>query len=82
MAPEGKGTLTIYAPAEIGHGEGYRYPHDDPAGWVAQQYRPDDVGSIYYEPSDHGFEATLGGDDGEESSSADGRGSGDPGASP
>ena len=31
------------AAAELGHGEGYRYPHDDPAGWVDQQYRPDEV---------------------------------------
>ena len=22
----------------LGHGKGYRYPHDDPAGWVPQQY--------------------------------------------
>ena len=33
----------------IGHGRGYQYPHDDPAGWVAQQYRPDHLeGRIYY----------------------------------
>ncbi|MSX67898.1 MAG: AAA family ATPase, partial [Actinobacteria bacterium] len=25
---------------EIGHGVGYRYPHDEDAGWVAQQYLP------------------------------------------
>ena len=25
----------------LGHGEGYVYPHDDPSGVVAQQYRPD-----------------------------------------
>ena len=46
--------------AELGHGEGYLYPHDDPAGWVPQQYRPDDVGGVYYEPSQHGYEAGLG----------------------
>ena len=24
----------------LGHGKGYDYPHDDPEGWVDQQYRP------------------------------------------
>jgi len=46
---------------DLGHGEGYRYPHDDPRGWVDQDYRPAEVGtSVYYEPSDHGAEAELG----------------------
>ena len=46
--------------ASLGHGEGYRYPHDHPDGWVAQQHRPAEVaGNIYYEPSDHGSEAAL-----------------------
>ena len=31
---------------ELGHGAGYRYPHDDPRGWVEQQYRPDGVAEI------------------------------------
>ena len=44
----------------LGHGVGYRYPHDDPRGWLAQQYRPDHLeGRRYYEPSDHGSEARL-----------------------
>jgi putative ATPase len=47
--------------SELGHGEGYRYPHDDPRGWVEQDYRPPQVaGHVYYEPSDHGAEAALG----------------------
>ncbi|HXQ90872.1 MAG TPA: replication-associated recombination protein A [Acidimicrobiales bacterium] len=47
--------------SEIGHGEGYRYPHDDPRGWVEQDYRPPQVaGTVYYEPSDHGAEAAIG----------------------
>ena len=42
----------------LGHGEGYAYPHDDPRGWVDQQYRPAAVADrVYYDPSDHGFEA-------------------------
>jgi putative ATPase len=44
----------------IGHGKGYRYPHDDPRGWVAQQYLPDGMGDVrYYEPSDHGDEQEV-----------------------
>ena len=27
----------------LGHGSGYRYPHDDPRGVVTQQYVPDDL---------------------------------------
>ena len=46
--------------AEIGHGDGYQYPHDDRRGWVSQQYRPDEVaGNVYYAPSSHGFEAEV-----------------------
>ncbi len=46
------------AAASLGHGEGYVYPHGDPSGVVAQQYRPDALeGHIYYEPSAHGAEA-------------------------
>jgi putative ATPase len=46
--------------AKLGHGVGYDYPHDDPRGWVPQQYVPDDVvGRRYYEPSAHGFEKEI-----------------------
>jgi putative ATPase len=45
----------------LGHGEGYVYPHDDPTGVVPQQYRPDALeGHVYYEPSPHGAESTVG----------------------
>jgi putative ATPase len=44
----------------LGHGKGYRYPHDDPRGVVTQQYVPDDlVGADYYRPSDHGAERAV-----------------------
>src|SRR4051794_6779228 len=44
----------------LGHGKGYQYPHDDPRGWLEQQYAPDDVvGRRYYEPSSHGFEEEV-----------------------
>jgi putative ATPase len=46
----------------LGHGEGYRYAHEDPAGVVAQQYLPDDLAqdADYYHPTDRGFEERLG----------------------
>ena len=44
----------------LGHGRGYRYPHDDPRGWVEQQHLPDEVADRrYYEPSAHGYEAEV-----------------------
>jgi putative ATPase len=46
--------------ASLGHGDGYRYPHDDPRGWVPQDHLPDDLaGRRYYEPSAHGAEAGV-----------------------
>jgi putative ATPase len=50
-----------YRSAErIGHGVGYRYPHDWPEGWVDQQYRPAALqGHVYYEPSGHGEEPDV-----------------------
>ena len=45
---------------KLGHGDGYAYPHDDPRGWVPQEYLPAPVqGKRYYRPSDHGFEAEV-----------------------
>ncbi len=45
---------------QLGHGEGYEYPHNNPSGWVAQRYRPPELdGRIYYEPSLHGEEANV-----------------------
>ena len=38
----------------------YKYPHDYPGHWVAQQYLPDDKKNVkYYIPSDQGLEAKL-----------------------
>ncbi|ONH53396.1 recombinase RarA [Frankia sp. CcI49] len=43
--------------SRLGHGAGYRYPHDHPDGVVRQQYAPDVLaGSDYYRPTGHGFE--------------------------
>ena len=45
---------------QLGHGDGYRYPHDDPTGWVDQRHRPDEVeGNVYYDPSSHGAESEV-----------------------
>jgi len=46
--------------ASLGHGEGYRYPHDDPRGWVPQEYLPPEVvGQTFYEPTRLGAEADV-----------------------
>ncbi|GAA0809454.1 replication-associated recombination protein A [Spirilliplanes yamanashiensis] len=44
----------------LGHGRGYRYPHDEPLGVATQQYAPDDlVGVDYYTPTAHGAERAV-----------------------
>ncbi len=50
-----------YAAAKkMGHGEGYRYPHDAPDGHVNQEYAPSSARSgPYYEPTDRGAEAEI-----------------------
>ena len=39
------------ASARLGHGKGYRYPHDDAQGWVAQQYLPDELADAVVLPA-------------------------------
>jgi putative ATPase len=42
----------------LGHGEGYKYPHDHPGHRVEQEYRPVRfAGKRYYEPSGEGEES-------------------------
>jgi len=49
---------THYSGAEtLGHGEGYRYPHDYPGHHVAQDYLPEP--RTFYEPGELGREALL-----------------------
>jgi len=44
----------------MGHGSGYKYPHDFEGHYVPEDYLPDElVGERIYEPSDSGFEAEL-----------------------
>jgi len=42
----------------LGHGKGYRYPHDFEGHYVKQEYMPDP--KIFYRPSDQGFEIEIG----------------------
>ena len=50
-----------YAGAKrLGHGKGYKYPHDDALGVLTQQYPPDDLKRVrYYEPTEHGNEREV-----------------------
>ncbi len=50
-----------YAGAKrLGHGKGYKYPHDDALGVLEQQYLPDELaGATYYEPTEHGNERDV-----------------------
>jgi putative ATPase len=46
---------------ELGRGEGYRYPHDEPGGVGGQPLLPEELqASRFYAPTDRGFEAELG----------------------
>jgi putative ATPase len=45
---------------KLGHGEGYVYPHDNPAGWAAQEHLPAEVAGVrFYRPGRHGAEPGL-----------------------
>lgn len=48
--------------ADLGRGIEYKYPHDYPSGWVAQQYLPDKLKhKSYFKPKDTSkFETALG----------------------
>lgn len=44
----------------LGHGVGYRYPHDEPVGVVPQQHLPDALlGTEYYRPTERGLEREI-----------------------
>ncbi len=46
--------------AKLGHGDGYKYPHDFDHGLVRQDYAPEQVRSRrYYEPTKHGAEGPV-----------------------
>lgn len=42
---------------KLGYGREYRYPHDDPNGWVPETYLPDEIaGATFFHPTDRGWE--------------------------
>ncbi len=44
----------------LGHGKGYKYPHDDELGVLQQQYLPNELkDAVYYEPTEHGNERDV-----------------------
>jgi putative ATPase len=57
-----------YQRNKLKEGGGYRYPHNDPSGFVAQEYRPPELAGeigtterrLYYRPSPHGDEGEVG----------------------
>jgi putative ATPase len=67
-ALEDKGVTRVPTPLQdthrdargLGHGRGYRYPHDFPGHWVAQDYLPEELwGERFYEPGEEGAEKDL-----------------------
>ncbi|MGI6617167.1 MAG: replication-associated recombination protein A [Saccharofermentanales bacterium] len=45
---------------ELGHAKGYEYSHDYPDAISSQTYLPDEIaGTIYYTPTDHGYEKKI-----------------------
>lgn len=46
--------------AKLGHGDGYKYPHDFEHGLVRQDYAPEQIrDKRYYEPTRHGAEGPV-----------------------
>lgn len=44
----------------LGHGKGYKYPHDFPGNYIRQQYLPDSLADKrYYHPGSNGYEKRL-----------------------
>jgi putative ATPase len=56
-----------YQRNKLKEGGGYRYPHNDPDGFVLQEYRPPEIAGelgsperrVYYRPSPHGDESRI-----------------------
>ena len=46
---------------KLGYGKQYRYPHDDPEGWIPETYLPEHLeGTILYRPTGRGWEGRWG----------------------
>jgi putative ATPase len=45
---------------DLGYGRSYRYAHDDPSHFIAQEYLPDELrGTAFYTPGSLGFEKRI-----------------------
>ncbi len=45
---------------EFDYGKGYRYAHDNPDGFLAQDYLPEELrGQKFYKPVDRGYEKNI-----------------------
>ncbi|GAB2915030.1 replication-associated recombination protein A [Paralcaligenes sp. KSB-10] len=45
---------------QLGHGQAYRYAHDEPHGYAAgEQYFPDGLKATFYRPTDRGLEGKI-----------------------
>lgn len=45
----------------LGHGRGYKSPHNDPRGVLTQQHLPDELADrVYYQPTDRDNERAVG----------------------
>ena len=45
---------------DLGHGEGYKYAHDFPGGYVPQDYLPAELSDrVYYRPTENGVERKI-----------------------
>ena len=46
---------------DLGHGQGYRYAHDEPQGYAAgMRYLPEGLKAQFYQPTDRGLEQRIG----------------------
>jgi putative ATPase len=54
------GTPSAGDARDLGHGQGYVYPHAEPGHHVGQQYLPTALlGTYFYSPSQEGYEAQV-----------------------
>lgn len=45
---------------QLGHGVGYQYPHDDPSGWVKQQYLPNNLAdAVFYRENPRDYKGFI-----------------------
>ena len=53
------GSLRAHYKRTMGKHENYKYPHDNPDGWVEQRYLPDEVEGGWFQPKGHGYEQEI-----------------------